>query len=96
MLFRSLCSSANVNPQLRAEIDDMTMLRLVARDSGWLTILPAVVVQDELESGALTRVGQSDLLRERFYAITTQPSQHPAALDLILEAAVPAEMRTNA
>ncbi|EIM00101.1 MULTISPECIES: LysR substrate-binding domain-containing protein [Rhodanobacter] len=94
--FDALCSSANVNPQLRAEIDDMTMLRLVARDSGWLTILPAVVVQDELESGALTRVGQSDLLRERFYAITTQPSQHPAALDLILEAAVPAEMRTNA
>lgn len=94
--FDALCSSANVNPQLRAEIDDMTMLRLVARDSGWLTILPAVVVQDELESGALTRVGQSDLLRERFYAITAQPSQHPAALDLILEAAVPAEMRTNA
>ncbi|GAA0238833.1 LysR family transcriptional regulator [Rhodanobacter caeni] len=83
--FDALCSSANVAPLLRAEIDDMTMLRLVARDSGWLTILPAVVVQDELESGALTRVGHSDLLRERFYAITTQPRQHPAALDQLLE-----------
>ncbi len=83
--FDSLCSSANVKPQLRAEIDDMTMLRLVARDSGWLTVLPAVVVQDELESGVLVRVGQSDLLRERFYAITTQPHQHPAVLGRILE-----------
>ena len=84
--FDALCSSANVNPQLRAEIDDMTMLRLVARDSGWLTILPAVVVQDELESGALTRVGQSDLLRERFYAITTPHHHHDEWLDKLLGA----------
>jgi LysR family transcriptional activator of nhaA len=89
--FDALCSSANVRPQLRAEIDDMTMLRLVARDSGWLTILPAVVVQDELESGALTRVGRSGLLRERFYAITTQPGQHPAVLEQILQAVAIAE-----
>ena len=29
------------------------MLRLLARDSGDLALLPAVVVQDELQSGAL-------------------------------------------
>lgn len=93
--FDALCSSANVRPQLRAEIDDMTMLRLVARDSGWLTILPAVVVQDELESGVLARVGRSDLLRERFYAITTQPRQLPAILDQILHAATGAAIHEN-
>ena len=47
------------------------MLRLLARDSGWLTVLPEVVVQDELRAGELVTVGRSTLLRENFYAITT-------------------------
>jgi LysR family transcriptional activator of nhaA len=70
--FDALCFSAGVQPRLRAEIDDMTMLRLVARDSGWITVLPEVVVQDELHSGELVRVGQSSQLTEHFYAITVQ------------------------
>jgi LysR family transcriptional activator of nhaA len=61
------------------------MLRLVARDSDWLTVLPAVVVQDELESGVLMQVGQSALLRERFYAITTQQHHRLAVLDRMIE-----------
>src|SRR5699024_4661869 len=84
--FDALCSAAHVMPQVRAEIDDMTMLRLIARDSGWLTVLPAVVVQDELESGALMKVGQSELLRERFYAITAQPQQRLGIIDRMLAA----------
>ncbi|MFY9180240.1 MAG: LysR family transcriptional regulator, partial [Venatoribacter sp.] len=70
--FDALCMSANIQPIIRAELDDMSMLRLVARDSGWLTLLPQVVVQDELEQGVLTIVGQSDKLKEQFYAITNQ------------------------
>jgi LysR family transcriptional activator of nhaA len=73
--FDALCASAGVSPRLRAEVDDMAMLRLIARDSGWLTVLPEVVVQDELRSGALVTVGQSTALQERFYAITT-PHRH--------------------
>ncbi|MBA4195604.1 MAG: LysR family transcriptional regulator, partial [Comamonadaceae bacterium] len=46
--FDALCLAAGVRPRLRAEVDDMAMLRLIARDSGWLTVLPEVVVQDEL------------------------------------------------
>ena len=53
----------------------MAMLRLVARDSGWLTVLPEVVVQDELRAGALVTVGRSTQLKENFYAITT-PHRH--------------------
>ena len=41
--FDALCLSAGVAPRLRAEVDDMAMLRLIARDSGWLTVLPEVV-----------------------------------------------------
>ena len=69
--FDALCASVGIRPRLRAEVDDMAMLRLIARDSGWLTLLPGVVVQDELRSGALVAVGQLAELQERFYAITT-------------------------
>jgi len=73
--FDALCIAAGVKPRLRAEVDDMAMLRLIARDSGWLTVLPGVVVQDELRLGGLVRVGQSTQLKEHFYAITT-PRRH--------------------
>ena len=73
--FDALCAAAGVTPRLRAEVDDMAMLRLVARDSGWLTVLPEVVVQDELRTGALVAVGRFTDLQERFYAITT-PHRH--------------------
>lgn len=69
--FDAMCASAGIAPRLRAEVDDMAMLRLIARDSGWLTLLPAVVVQDELRSGVLVTAGHLVELQERFYAITT-------------------------
>ncbi|WP_370262396.1 LysR family transcriptional regulator [Limnobacter sp.] len=78
--FEAMCSSANVRPRVRAEVDDMAMLRLIARDSGWLTVLPEVVVQDELKAGVLVAVGHSTVLEERFYAITA-PHRH--RLDLL-------------
>ncbi|MYM22191.1 LysR family transcriptional regulator [Duganella sp. FT135W] len=82
--FDALCASSNVTPRVRAEVDDMAMLRLIARDSGWVTVLPEVVVQDELQSGSLVRVGQSDLLQERFYAITTPHRHHTEVLEQLL------------
>jgi len=88
--FDALCLSAGVKPQLRAEIDDMTMLRLVARDSGWLTVMPEVVVQDELRSGVLVSVGQSGRLQERFYAITAQHRHRIEPLEQLLADATPA------
>lgn len=82
--FDALCVAAGVTPRLRAEVDDMAMLRLVARDSGWLTVLPEVVVQDELRSGVLVRVGRSTQLRENFYAITTLHRHRLARLEQLL------------
>jgi LysR family transcriptional regulator, transcriptional activator of nhaA len=38
--FDALCQAADIKPRVRAEVDDMVMLRLIARDSGWLTVLP--------------------------------------------------------
>lgn len=73
--FDALCASAGVAPRLRAEVEDMAMLRLIARDSGWLTVLPDVVVQDELRLGSLVVVGRLPQLQEHFYAITA-PHRH--------------------
>lgn len=82
--FDALCASVGVVPRVRAEVDDMAMLRLIARDSGWLTLLPEVVVQDELQSGTLVCVGRSTLLQEHFYAITTPHRHRIEALDQVL------------
>ena len=60
------------------------MLRLIARDSGWLALLPAVVVQDELRSGVLVTVGQLVELQERFYAITTVHRHRMEMLERLL------------
>ena len=83
--FDALCMTAEVTPHLRAEVDDMAMLRLIARDSGWLTVLPEVVVQDELRTSVLVRAGQSDHLRENFYAITTPHRHRMERLEKLLE-----------
>ncbi len=56
----------------------------MARDSGWLTVLPEVVVQDELRAGTLVTVGQSTLLQENFYAITTPRRHRIDALEQLL------------
>ncbi|MCU7376205.1 LysR family transcriptional regulator [Paucibacter sp. O1-1] len=82
--FDALCVAAGVSPRLRAEVDDMAMLRLVARDSGWLTVLPEVVVQDELRAGVLVTVGHSTLLQENFYALTTLHRHRMERLDQLL------------
>lgn len=77
--FDAMCTAVGVEPRIRAEVDDMALLRLIARDSGWLTVLPEVVVQDELQAGLLVCAGQSTDLQERFYAITT-PNRHRVEL----------------
>ena len=82
--FDAMCASAGVAPVIRAEVDDMAMLRLIARGSSWLTLLPEVVVQDELKAGHLTAVCHIKNIQEHFYAITTQYRYRPPVLDLLM------------
>ena len=49
--FDLLLEEAGVRPQLLAEVDDMAMLRLLARETGALALVRPVVVSDELRSG---------------------------------------------
>ena len=71
----------------------MAMLRLIARDSGWLTLLPAVVVQDEAEVRRAGDRSQIAELQERFYAITTA---HRHRMELLEQVALPARTKARA
>ena len=64
------CEKHHVRVDIAAEVDDMAMLRLLARDSGAITVLPEVVVQDELRDGRLQRYCEVPGVFENFYAIT--------------------------
>lgn len=68
--FDQLLERAGIRPVIVAEIDDMAMLRLLARESGELTLVPPVVVRDELKSGLLVERCRIHELSESFYAIT--------------------------
>jgi LysR family transcriptional activator of nhaA len=68
--FDLLLEEAGVRPVLLAEVDDMAMLRLLARETGALALVPPVVVSDELRSGVLVERCSIPQLQERFYAVT--------------------------
>lgn len=83
--FDLLLDQAGIRPIIAAEIDDMAMLRLMARESHGVTLVPPVVVQDELASGALVERHRFPLIKETFYAIT--PSRrfpNPLVKELVL------------
>lgn len=70
--FDSFCSQYQFKPNVLAEADDMAMMRLLARDSGALAVLPEVVVKDEIEQGVLTRYMPLPNIYENFYGITVK------------------------
>ena len=70
--FDLMCEQLGIRYHLRAEVDDMALLRLLARDSDSVALLPTVVVQDELRNGTLVEYSVVPDLYENFYAISVQ------------------------
>jgi LysR family transcriptional activator of nhaA len=82
--FDATCERLSVSVRVFAEIDDMAMIRLLARDSDAIALLPAVVVRDELTSGLLREYGVIPGVHEDFYAITAERKfQHPLVKALL-------------
>ncbi len=67
--FDRLLELAGIRPIVLAEVDDMAMLRLLAREREGVTLVPPIVVRDELESGILVELCRIPQLTESFYAI---------------------------
>jgi LysR family transcriptional activator of nhaA len=68
--FDVLMDQTGIRPIIAAEVDDMAMLRLMARETNGVTLVPPVVVKDELENGALVERHKFHHIKECFYAIT--------------------------
>ena len=79
------CEQRGLRCRLRAEVDDMAMMRLLARDSDSVALLPSVVVQDELRAGVLVEYAVVPDLFETFYAITVQRHFTPPLLRSLLD-----------
>jgi LysR family transcriptional activator of nhaA len=83
--FDQLMEQAGIRPVIAAEVDDMAMLRLLARGHNGLTLVPPVVVRGELQNGTLVERHQISQIKESFYAITpTRRFPNPLVRELIL------------
>ncbi|MEH6727107.1 MAG: LysR family transcriptional regulator [Hyphomicrobiales bacterium] len=82
--FDSLIARLGVHPKISAEVDDMAMMRLLAREDFGIAIAPNVVLADEIAAG-LVETAQFDLaIVETFYAVVTPRAfPHPALKDLL-------------
>lgn len=82
--FDELLAEAGVRPIIAGEVDDMAMLRVLALHLKAVALVPKVVVQDELRSGALVERYRLPMIRERFYAITpSRTFPNPLVKELI-------------
>jgi LysR family transcriptional activator of nhaA len=82
--FDGLVQRLGIRPKIAAEIDDMAMLRLMARADSGLAVVPPIVVKDELASGLLVEIEQLPELKESFFAIMlARRFPHPLLKELI-------------
>ena len=68
--FDAMASRLSVRPQIAAEVDDMAMMRLLAREDIGLALVAPIVVKDELNSGRLKEAHEHPRIKETFFAIT--------------------------
>lgn len=69
LAFDRLLERAGIRPIILAEVDDMAMLRLLARERDGLTLVPPIVVRDELKAKVLIEYCRIPEFKESFYAI---------------------------
>ncbi|MCU0889205.1 MAG: LysR family transcriptional regulator [Rubritepida sp.] len=77
--FEALRERLGLTLHIAAEVDDMAMMRLLAREGVGLAVLPPIVVRDELASGELTEAERLPGLAQPFYAVT-KPRRFPNPL----------------
>jgi LysR family transcriptional activator of nhaA len=70
--FDAMMDRMRLSPQIVAEVDDMAMMRLLAREDVGIALVPPIVVQDELASGRLVEAREHPDISETFYAVTLE------------------------
>ncbi len=86
--FDSFCSLHQFQPDIIAEADDMAMLRLLARDTGAIAVMPEVVVKDELKQGKLVSYLTLPNVYENFYVVTIKRQYGNALINELIRNAM--------
>jgi LysR family transcriptional activator of nhaA len=100
--FDALVAQRGIRPGIVAEVDDMAMMRLLAREDVGLAVLPLIAIKDELQQGILIEADRLPGISETFYAVTLDrrfPNpmlQQLIALPLVVEADRPDKPALNA
>ncbi|MBU6246319.1 MAG: LysR family transcriptional regulator [Xanthomonadaceae bacterium] len=82
--FDALVDRLGVRVRIAAEVEDMAMMRLLAREGIGLAVVPPIVVRDELANGSLVELAQLPELSETFVAVTlSRRFPNPLARELI-------------
>ncbi|MEO9827255.1 MAG: LysR family transcriptional regulator [Paracoccaceae bacterium] len=82
--FENLVAKLEVQPQVVATVDDMAMVRLLAREGVGVALAPAVVLADEIANGSVVTAPFELGFAEPFYAITLpRRFPHPALSGLL-------------
>ncbi|MEO1238981.1 MAG: LysR family transcriptional regulator [Pseudomonadota bacterium] len=82
--FAALAEAKGMRPRIAAEVDDMAMVRLLARAGAGLAVAPAVVLADELAAGRVETAPFDLGIVESFYAVTTlRRYPHPMLKELL-------------
>ncbi|MFO0639287.1 MAG: LysR family transcriptional regulator [Polyangiaceae bacterium] len=82
--FDALVAREKARPNIIAEVDDMAMLRLLAREHDGLALVPPIVVKDELTNGRLVEVASLPSTKEVFFAITGERRGSNPVVDALL------------
>jgi LysR family transcriptional activator of nhaA len=91
--FDALADRLGVRPQIVAEVEDMAMMRLLAREDIGLAVLPPIVVKDEIAGGILVAGDQLPGIAETFFAVTmTRRFPNPLVRLLLQPASAPANV----
>jgi LysR family transcriptional activator of nhaA len=74
-----------VRPEIVAEVDDMAMMRVLARQDIGLAVVPPIVVTDELANGPRVEACKLPDIQETFAALILKQRFPNPALGALLE-----------
>ncbi|WP_421789122.1 LysR family transcriptional regulator [Hyphobacterium sp.] len=80
-----LLQQLEIHPSIAAEVDDMAMLRLLARDDLGVAVLPPIVVADELANGTLIEACPLPDVNETFAALIMRGTMDHTPIGSLLE-----------
>lgn len=82
--FEALVARLGVNVTIAADVDDMAMVRLLAREGAGVAVAPSVVLKDEIRDGVLQTAPFDLKIVETFYAVTVRRNfPHSLLRDLL-------------